>query len=247
VHPPSSEAILTDFIGADRTPLLILDHAASLRQRDVSARVAAALSLRPFATELVFLLAASGRPESVRWDVVRDLASTHAHLRVYGFTSILWQAWGRLVPAEVRSALRATRIDFVHSGGWKTLEAERVDRTDLDEALLRGLAEGSRVIDYYGLVEQVGMVYPLCEAGFRHVPVWADVIVRDPWTSNPLSTEIGMLQLLNVLAHGAPYHSVLTEDRGRIVAGDCACGRRGKRFALIGRVPKAEMRGCANV
>jgi Acyl-protein synthetase, LuxE len=56
-----------------------------------------------------------------------------------------------------------------------------------------------------------------------------------------------MLQLLNVLAHGAPYHSVLTEDLGRLAEGQCPCGRPGRRFQLLGRVPKAELRGCANV
>jgi hypothetical protein len=57
----------------------------------------------------------------------------------------------------------------------------------------------------------------------------------------------GMLQLLNPLAYGAPYHSVLTEDLGRIIPGTCACGRAGRQFELLGRVPKAELRGCANV
>ena len=97
------------------------------------------------------------------------------------------------------------------------------------------------------LFEQVGVLYPLCEHGFRHVPRWADVLVRDPWTLRPLVGEAGLLQLMNVLAYGAPYHSVLTEDRGRVVEGPCPCGRVGRRFELLGRVPKAEVRGCANV
>ena len=103
------------------------------------------------------------------------------------------------------------------------------------------------MVDYYGLVEQVGIVYPLCSAGFRHAPAWADVLVRDSWTLTPLADGPGQLQLLNLLARGAPYHSVLTEDLGRLVPGDCPCGRATRRFDLIGRVPQAEVRGCANV
>ena len=56
-----------------------------------------------------------------------------------------------------------------------------------------------------------------------------------------------MLQLLNVLALGAPYHSVLSEDIGRLVEGQCPCGRGGRTFVLEGRVPKAELRGGADV
>jgi hypothetical protein len=161
---------------------------------------------------------------------------------------MLWAGWGGVaMPTAAREALAATRVDFVHSGGWKKLESLRVGREEFDSALLAGVGPGSSVLDFYGLVEQVGIIYPLCRAGFRHVPQWAAAIVRDPWTLGPLTGEAGLLQLLNVLAYGAPYHSVLTEDLGRIVAGDCPCGRGGQRFEFLGRVPQAEVRGCANV
>ena len=101
--------------------------------------------------------------------------------------------------------------------------------------------------DFYGLVEQVGLIYPLCEAGFRHVPVWADAYVRDSLSMQAIEGTPGQLQLVNVISFGAPYHSVLTEDMATMAAGDCDCGRVGKRFQLIGRMPQAEMRGCANV
>ena len=216
--------------------------------RGVSARVAAALSLKPFATDLHFLLADPDDPASVRWDELLRVLEKSDDLLVYGFTWILWLAWGAADrPAEVDAALAGKRIHFVHSGGWKKLEEARVERTTFDETLLANLDPASAVIDYYGLVEQVGIVYPLCSAGFRHVPVWADVVVRDSWTLAPLREQPGQLQLLNLLARGAPYHSVLTEDQGRLVPGTCPCGRATRRFELLGRVPKAEVRGCANV
>ena len=64
---------------------------------------------------------------------------------------------------------------------------------------------------------------------------------------NPLAGEAGMLQLMNCLAFGAPYHNVLTEDMGVTFEAACACGREGQRFELLGRMPDAELRGCANV
>lgn len=244
----SSTKILADFVGEEAVPLLVVDHSSSLRQRgEISARVAAAMSLRPLATSITFLLADAGDPSSVKWNEVADAATQSRHLRIYGFTTALWQAWRAGMPEAVASMMRETRIDFVHSGGWKRLEEERVSRDDFDALLLGNCGTGSRIVDYYGLVEQVGVVFPLCGAGYRHVPAWAEVVVRDPYTLAPLAHETGMLQLLNVLPRGAPYHSVLTEDLGRIAEGECSCGRRGTRFELLGRVPKAEMRGCANV
>ncbi len=197
---------------------------------------------------MIFLLSDSADPASVRWETLLRLAAGHESFMVYGFTYMLWQAWAMAAPpAEVRAALLGKRIDFVHSGGWKKLEQLEVGREEFNATLTRGLDARSRVVDFYGLVEQVGVVYPLCSAGYRHVPAWADVVVRDPWTLEPQDRESGQLQLLNLLAWGAPYHNVLTEDLGRLAPGECPCGRQGKRFEFLGRMPKAEVRGCANV
>jgi hypothetical protein len=245
----STLAIFRDWLGSDLCPLIVLDSAKSLLKRgELSARVAAAMSLRPLASAIGFVLGDPADPRSVDWAELARQARAHPRLVVYGFTWILWQAWGTgTIPDDARAALAGTRVDFVHSGGWKKLEAAAVDRARFDAALTATTAPGSRIIDYYGLVEQVGIIYPLCEHGVRHVPVWADVVVRDPYTLDPLADAVGQLQLLNITAWGAPYHSVLTEDLGRILPGACPCGRSGPRFELAGRVPRAEVRGCANV
>jgi hypothetical protein len=245
----SSNAILADFLGTDLRPLLVLDSVGGLRSgAEVSARIAAALSLKPLSSDIIFLLKDAADPKSMKWDtLLRALAGSES-LLVYGFTYMLWTAWvDSGMPTEVRAALHGKRIDFVHSGGWKKLEHLRVSREQFDAALTRDLNAASRVVDFYGLVEQVGVIYPLCASGFRHVPVWADVLIRDPWTLKPVVDSEGQLQLINLLAWGAPYHNVLTEDLGTLVSGECTCGRRGKRFEFVGRIPKAEMRGCANV
>jgi len=236
-------------VGDRKRPLLILDDGKSLRQRgSVSARMAAAMSLSPLATDFHFLLRDAGDPGSMKWDALGAALETGNDFLVYGFSSILWLAWGAGdVPENVREQLRGKRIHFVHSGGWKKMEAMRVDRKQFDDTLTRDLDPDSRVVDYYGLVEQVGVIYPLCENGFRHVPVWAEVLVRDPYTLQAVENEPGQIQLMNTLAHGAPYHSVLSEDLGRILPGGCACGRSGNRFEMLGRMPQAELRGCANV
>jgi hypothetical protein len=243
----STVAILQDFVGTERRPLLVLDSGRSLRGPGVTARIAAAMALRPLASDLHFGLEDANDPASMRWDTLMAAASASDSIIVYGFTWMLWLAWGTGLPPEVSRALRGKRIHFVHSGGWKKVEALQVTRERFDRALLDGLDPASRVIDYYGLVEHVGVIYPLCEEGHRHPPRWADVVVRDAWTLEPLDGEVGLLQLVNPLARGAPYHSILTEDLGRIVPGPCPCGRSGSRFDLAGRVPKAETRGCSVV
>jgi hypothetical protein len=242
----SSGAILKALVGESLRPLAILDHPRSLQQRgEASARIAAAMSLRFLASEIHFL---QNDDDSLGWDRLGPVLERHQRLLVYGFTWLLWQTWATArIPEPIRRSLANTEVHFVHSGGWKKLEAARVDRKQFDAALLATAGPASRVTEYYGLVEQVGMIFPLCEAGFYHVPRWAAALVRDPWTLESLVDRPGLLQFMNVLSWGAPYHSVLTEDLGRLAPGDCACGRCGQRFELRGRVPKAEIRGCANV
>jgi hypothetical protein len=243
----STTAILRDFIGDAPRPLVVLDDAQNLRKRnEVSARIAAALGLRSLTTEIHFVVNDRGATPATNWHAVASVLEHHTDIVVYGFTWMLWAAWAALdPPAEVAALLERTRVAFVHSGGWKRMEANRVDREMFDAALLRRVASGSQVVDYYGLVEQIGVVFPLCSAGVRHVPRWAYAVVRDPWTLAP-TDDVGLLQLLNPLAKGAPYHSVLTEDLAKRVSGLCACGRSGEAFELIGRLPKSEARGCAD-
>lgn len=245
----SSSKILGDFLRENKRPLCILDSVKSLRSRgSISARVAAAMSLKFLASQIYFLLGDANDPSSLDENKLIEVLEQNDEIMVYGFSWIVWLAWGQQhFSQNLTSALKGKKIYFIHSGGWKKLEDSKVSRDQFDEILLGGLSNESKVIDYYGLVEQIGIIYPLCEYGYRHVPVWADVIVRDSHTLKSVVNTPGQLQLLNTLAKGSPYHSVLTEDLGKIVTGACACGRSGKRFDLIGRIPNAEVRGCSNV
>src|SRR4029077_15795074 len=85
--------------------------------------------------------------------------------------------------------------------------------------------------------------------GYLYPPNFADVIVRDPVTLDPLPPgKIGVLQVLSALPRGYPGHSLLTEDLGVVHHLDePTCGRMGKAFSVVGRIPRAELRGCSDV
>ena len=69
----STLAILKDFVGDTIRPFLILDSSRSLMARgEISARIAAAMSLRPLASEMYFLLNNANDPASVKWDLVSE-------------------------------------------------------------------------------------------------------------------------------------------------------------------------------
>jgi len=54
--------------------------------------------------------------------------------------------------------------------------------------------------------------------------------------------------VVSVLPRSYPGHAILTEDIGQILGvDDGPPGWLGTRFKVLGRAPKAELRGCSDV
>lgn len=246
-------AIVQDFLGTKRRPYLVVDVPDSVtHEREMGARGAAILGLRPFATEVTYCLRTDNSGSLVLdRDKLFEFAATHPHspVLVYGFTYILWKYLVRPLIADL-VILGLPNVHILHSGGWKLLHDEAVDKQTFNSGLAQVFGcSNDRVIDFYGMVENVGIIYPDCAEGNKHVPLFGEVIVRDPLTLEPVAEgEQGIVQVCSVLPTSFPGHLLLTEDLAQIVAYDgCRCGRRGLTFRFVGRVPKSELRGCGNI
>ena len=167
----------------------------------------------------------------------------------YGFTYVIWQHF--VAPLRARGvSLGMPKVRLLHSGGWKRLQDQAVTR----EAFASGVAQvfgcaAGRVLDFYGMVENVGIIYPDCEYGHKHVPAFGEVLVRDPLTLRPVREgQQGLVQVCSALPTSFPGFLVLTDDIAEVIGYDgCACGRRGISFRFVKRVPQAEVRGCGNI
>lgn len=131
-------------------------------------------------------------------------------------------------------------------GGWKSFTGKKVEpskfREDLSEIL--GIPKSS-IIDGYQFTE-TDVVIAECKYFNKHVPPWADVIIRDPDTMEPVETgKEGLINVINPAAHSYAGLSILQDDIGRIVMDDgCECGRKGKVLEIKGRAVGAEAKGC---
>lgn len=249
----SANRIWVDFLGETRRHYLVFDVEETVRgTAGLGARGAAILSLAHLASKFHFVMRSEGDQLQLDHEALKqaiDEVGDQPFL-AYGFTYLLYQAHGELLDSgiEMRAAHPDSRL--LHSGGWKRLQAEAVDKSHFNEHVARPWSlPSSAVIDFYGLVEQVGVPYPDCVEGLKHAPYWADVIVRRADSlSRAACGESGLIQLMNCLPISGPNHNVLTEDLGEIVMEDgCRCGRRGKAFRFVGRAPRAELRGCSDV
>jgi hypothetical protein len=246
-------AIIRNFVGPARRPYLVIDVPENLASRhELSARGAAIQGLGSFATEMLCCLRLDEQGDS-KLDLEKLLEFSNkrrdCEVLVYGFTYLIWTHLVRPLQAK-GITLDMPKVHVLHSGGWKRLEQQSVTK----DVFVREVASifgtsADRVIDYYGMVENVGVVYPDCEFGNKHVPAFAEVIVRDPLTLDSVKPgQHGLVQVCSVLPTSFPGFLLLTDDMAEVMSYDgCPCGRRGICFRFAGRVPKVELRGCGNL
>ena len=98
------------------------------------------------------------------------------------------------------------------------------------------------------MAEQTGTIYLACEHGHMHTSSYSDILIRRAKDFSLCDIgEKGMIQLISLLPQSYPGHNILTEDEGMILGeDDCPCGRKGKYFKILGRIQKAEVRGCSD-
>jgi hypothetical protein len=237
-------SIMTHTLGTARLPMIIVDTRSVIHdRRSFSARGAGLLGMATFGRDHFYALDDDMRldHEGLRQFLRRHLGE---QVLVFGFTFMVWQyLLGALSPGEID----LSHATLIHSGGWKKLEEESVGDAEFKHRFVEATGL-TRIFNFYGMVEQIGSVFLQCEHGLLHAPNFSDVIIRDPvtWQETPPGAQ-GVIEVLSLLPTSYPGHCILTEDLGVVVAqDDCACGRRGRGVMIVGRIPKAELRGCSD-
>lgn len=236
--------IMTHILGPARLPMILVESAALLKDRlRFSARAAGLLGMLNFGRQHFYAL---NENMDLDEDGLRRFLEEFGNrpFLIFGFTYMVWQYFFQRIAG--RGLSLATGI-LIHSGGWKKLREMAVSNQEFKRAFREQTGLES-IYNFYGMVEQVGSVYVEGEDGYLYPPNFAEVIVRDPITMSEAAIgSPGVIQVISILPLSYPGHSILTEDLG-IVHGvdDSTCGRKGKYFSIIGRAPRAELRGCSD-
>jgi phenylacetate-coenzyme A ligase PaaK-like adenylate-forming protein len=238
--------ILGEFIGPKRLPMLVIDSPATVANRlNFSARTAGILGFSMFGREVEFAL-----DDDMKLNVERVNRYVEKHVNqpilIFGFTFIIWSHLLRWLETH-NETIGLEKGILIHGGGWKQLQSQAVDPLEF-KYRIKGATGITQVHSYYGMVEQTGSIFMECEYGFLHASAWSEVIVRDPLSFKPLPLgQPGLIQLLSVIPHSYPGHSLLSEDEGILFGrDDCQCGRLGSYFKVLGRIQNAEVRGCSD-
>lgn len=237
--------IMQNVLGKKRLPMLIVDSPNVLKAEALSARAAGVQGMSFFGRQPVYAL---NEDMTLNLDVVTDFVSRYSGepCIVFGFTFMVWQYFIQAISSQGVTVSLDNAV-LIHSGGWKKLEHLKVDNNQFKRELLQTAGIRS-VHNFYGMAEQVGSIFVECKSGHLHVPSFADLIVRNTKDLSPVGVgEVGLVQVLSSIPTSYPGYSILTEDLGRILGeDDCSCGWKGKYFEILGRLPKAEVRGCSD-
>jgi phenylacetate-coenzyme A ligase PaaK-like adenylate-forming protein len=245
-------SILMEHVGKRRRPFLVLDAAGSLSDGDsLTARGAAIRGVGNFASETVFAFDQTGDGNlAADWQRIDGFFTRHGAepVLLFGFTFIVWSRF--VLEMERRGrAYDASQAVLLHSGGWKKLAAEAVLKDEFNRRAAAVLGADPRsILDFYGMVEQVGTVFVDCESGNKHAPAFADVVIRRPYTLDPAGIgQTGIIEVVSVLPTSYPGQVLITEDQGVLMGvDDCPCGRSGNYFRFTKRIEQAEARGCGD-
>ncbi|WP_342324805.1 acyl-protein synthetase [Kosakonia sp. BYX6] len=238
--------IVNQFTGAGRLPMLVIDSPDVLKDRQqFSARGAGILGFSLFGADRAWAL---DEQMTLNLPVIEAFLEKHQGKRIllFGFTFMVWQHFYKALAASGKK-LALDNALLIHGGGWKKLQNEAVSPQAFARCL-HDVCNLPAVHDYYGMVEQTGCISMQCEHGHLHTSIFSDIIIRDPadFACAPVGKP-GIIQVLSLLPESYPGHSLLTEDEGVLLGeDDCPCGRKGKYFHVIGRLKKAELRGCSD-
>lgn len=251
----ASANIMSDYLGVQRRPLLVLDDDPLISGSiDISARAAATRGFLILSSKSEYFLSHSNGQLCLDIDKLQKSLKHYEgesnEVCIFGFTFILYHHVVKVLKEEGICFKLPKNSKIAHIGGWKKLESQKVTKGKFinDVSDVFGLEEHN-ILDFYGFTEQMGLVYVSVGHLPKTVPAYSEIIIRDFQTLDPVKDgNQGLVQILTPLPYSYPGVSVLTEDVGKIVGrGIDKTGRIGTQFEIIGRAKKAEARGCGDI
>lgn len=249
--------IMGSFLGEKRMVFIVFDSKSTVERNglDLSSKASAVRGMTQFAKSMRFILNDNLEFDQELFNKALEGLTEQDEICFFGFTWLMYKTYLAMkekntditIIEKLQTLKYNTKI--LHTGGWKKLTDLNVNKDTFVQNISTILnIEKGNVIDFYGMTEQLGTVYPDCEYGYKHMPLYSEIIIRNADTLQPANVgETGFIQLLTPIPHSYPGISILTEDLGEIVGIDtCQCGRKGKYFIFKKRVEKAPLKGCGD-
>lgn len=245
--------ILADFFGQERMDFIILDSESVIEESagSLNSRGTAIRGLLPMARKISFVLDKDLKVDPDKLE--KALVESGNKICIFGFTWLLYlicrEESQAVLLQEGFSRIADKEKLVLHIGGWKKLQEKSVSKNAFGDLMGKVFGVSPKgVIDMYGITEQLGTVYPDCSYGRKHVPLYAEVFIRDITSLRTVENGTsGFMQFMSFIPNSYPGISLLSDDIGKILGeDDCPCGRKGKYFVFDRRADTAEVKGCGD-
>jgi len=247
-------SILSDFLGKDRRHFIIFDTPETIKTStggELNSRGTAIRGMLSIAKSFTFIL----KPDlSINYEALEKLSiDKDSNVCFFGFTWLAYNIFRKHKDdKKLQELLYRINVNdkiLLHIGGWKKLTDIAVSKDLFNDHMSEFLSlPKNKITDIYGMTEQLGTVYPDCQYGYKHVPLFAEIIIRDTESLEVLPEgKIGFIELISPIPHSYPGIAIISDDLGKIAGVDtCKCGRKGKFFTFEKRSEGAELRGCGD-
>lgn len=252
----AARKIISDFLGNTRRHFIIFDIEEVIKGTildELSSRGTAIRGMIPLAKQMHFILGGDYEIDVEKLKSLTVEIKKEDSICFFGFTWLLYSVYmthkNNKEIKKLFNKFRPKDKKILHIGGWKKLQEQMISKSQFNRKIGPFLnVEKSNIVDFYGMTEQLGVVYPDCEYGYKHVPIYSEVIIRNIKTLDPVDDgNEGFIQLLSPIPRSYPGISILSDDIGKIRGvDDCKCGRLGKYFTFERRSEKAELKGCGD-
>ena len=240
-------SIMSDFL-QEKMDFCILDAKdTNSSSNEIKSRSSAIRGFLPFMNSIKFLLNEDLQINNLE---LENIQSSNQYC-FFGFTWLIYKIISENKDNhKIKDTLSKIESPFIlHLGGWKKLTDIKISREKFYQEICGffNTAE-TKIIDIYGMTEQLGTIYPDCQFGNKHVSAYSDIIIRNPSTLESEGVgKSGLIQLLSPIPHSYPGISILSDDFGHLEGvDDCPCGRKGKYFRFDKRSESADLKGCGD-
>jgi len=179
-------------------------------------------------------------------NALRKYEKKKAPVRFMGFPSYTFFLF-RILEERGLSFQLPKGSKIMLGGGWKQFYREAADKETFYKLAKKTLGiEEENIVEFYGAVEHP-ILYTACPAHHFHVPVYSNIVIRDPDTLEPIENgRTGLVNLISPLCKATPILSVMTDDLGILHDGTtCPCGVKSPYLEIIGRVAPDDIKTCA--
>lgn len=239
--------ILKNYLGDKRRPMIVYDLEPKKESIiEIGARYAAIVGYLRFSNKVFFALKKTNDKIVLDVEGLENFINENNNIIHFGFTYIIFQYllnnnnFNPILNAQNNGSL-------IHIGGWKKLENKKISKENFNK-LCEDKIGINNVIDIYGFTELMGINFPDCECGWKHLPNNVKIIIRDEQTRKEVKKgNSGLIQFISPFTKSYAGISILTDDIGVLNNKKCKCGRETDCFKVLGRKKKSEIRGCGDI